>query len=287
VAWDHALNLETLSVALTGDGRLMPGRHQLLEGFLALKREITVDLLVACCETASPAELDQLSQACFLLEDTARWDAGDGKWVWQEFDLLKQAACTADRMGHLLLIQSLERTFKGIAKWALPHLNPKAVQSWARCATQALDDKNVQALRHKLPPLLQSVEERLLRSLEPAHLPTKPHVLQPTVVKLSPGEPSAPNLSKPEPAKEGQEGGAERVVPNLSDSRTGLGEVPPTEASPPEPVAARDWHEPEPAEPGQAWPPRAEEDWEDGTHPPPRGWMPPTMGLAMPLPEPE
>ena len=227
VPWDQALNLETLSVALTGDGRLMPGRHQLLEGFLALKREITVDLLVACCETASPAELDQLSQACFLLEDTARWDAGDGKWVWQEFDLLKQAACVADRLGHLLLIQSLERTFRGLAKWALPHLNPQAVQSWARCATLALDDKNVQALRHELPPLLKAVTERLMRSVTPPHEPPPPRDPTPTVEAPSPSEPSAK-----EPEWEGPPGPEN---PILSDNRAGLWEVAPTEASPPEP----------------------------------------------------
>jgi len=230
VAWDEALNLETLSVALTGDGRSLPGRHQLLEGFLALKREITVDLLVACCETASPADLDQLTQACFLLEDTARWDAGDRKWVRQEFELLKQAACVADRMGHLLLIQSLERTFSGMAKWALPYLNPQAVQSWARCATRALDDKNVQALRQELPPLLKAVTERLLQSLTPHQLPP-PREPSPTVEKPAPLEPS-----EPEAENDGVAGVADPENPNLSNSRAGVWEVAPTEASPPDPT---------------------------------------------------
>jgi len=305
VAWDEALNLETLSVALTGDGRLLPGRHHLLEGFLALKREITVDLLVACCERASAADLDQLTQACFLLEDTARWDAGDRKWVRQQFELLKQAACVVGRMGHLLLIQSLERTFSGMAKWALPHLNPQAVQAWARCAMEALDAKNVQALRQQLPPLLHRVEERLVRSLEPVHPPTTPHEPTPPVAEQPLVEPSAPeaaervvpNLSKPRAA---QEGGEEQVIPNLSNSRAGLGEVPPTEASAPEPVSDRGGHESEPSEFGQAWPPGAEEDWRDGTSSPPvlpwaqpvgRGAvprsMPPTMGLTIPLTDPE
>jgi DNA-binding FadR family transcriptional regulator len=265
VAWDQALNLETLSVALTGDGRLLPGRHELLEGFLALKREITVDLLVACCETASPADLDQLSQACFLLEDTARWDTGEGKWVWQEFDLLKQAACIAERMGHLLLIQSLERTFKGMAKWALPHLNAKAVQSWARCATLALDDKNVQALRHKLPPLLKAVTERLLQSITPPRQPPSPRDLSPTVEEQSPGRPTTPEAMK--------EGVSGPENPILSDSRAGSREVLPPGGSPPEFGSADTCHEP----------PTVEHE-EDCASAPDRSWsadMQPTLMKAL------
>jgi DNA-binding FadR family transcriptional regulator len=229
VPWDEALTLETLNVALMDSGRLRPGRLQLLEGFLALKREITVELLVACCERASPADLDQLSQACYALMDAARWDAGDGKWVQQEFSLLRLAACAVDRVGHVLLIQSLERTFQGMAQWMLPHLDTQAVQQWAWRAMQALFEKNVQALRQELPPLLEAVDERLLSSLAPAPQPAAKSESHPTADEPLPGEPLAPEVST--------EGVPERVVPNLSNSRTRSCDVPPTGASPSEPVA--------------------------------------------------
>ncbi len=171
VEWDEALTLETLSVALTEEGRFRPGRMQLLEGFLALKRDITVELLVACAERATAAELEQLSQACYALADAARWDTGDGRWVQQEFALLRQAACMVNRIGHVLLIQSLERAFRGMAKWAVPHLDSGAVQAWAWHAMHALAEKNIQALRQELPPLLQVGDERLLSRLEPSRQP--------------------------------------------------------------------------------------------------------------------
>jgi GntR family transcriptional repressor for pyruvate dehydrogenase complex len=229
VPLDEALTLESLSVALDKEGRLRPGRLRLLEGYLALKRELTVELLVACCEKASPAELEELAQACFVLGDTAHWDEGQGHWVRQDFALLRQAACTADRMGHVLLIQSLERAFRGMASWVLPLLDSKAVRPWALCARNALMQRDAQALKQQLPALLQVGDERLLRNLEPKQ-PVAACAPPPSVAEPPPGGDSMSSAQRGSLAEE--------VVPNLSSSRTGLCEVSPAGALPAESVCA-------------------------------------------------
>jgi GntR family transcriptional repressor for pyruvate dehydrogenase complex len=219
VPLDEALTLESLSVALDGEGRLRPGRLRLLEGYLALKRELTVELLVACCEKASPEELEELAQACYTLGDTAHWDEGEGQWVRQDFALLRLAACTAERMGHVLLIQSLERAFRGMERWVLPLLDAKAVRPWALCAMKALTQRNIQALKQQLPPLLQVGDEQLLRSLAPKHPPATACAPLPSVAEPPPGGDSMSSAERGSVP--------EAVVPNLSCSRTGLCEVSP------------------------------------------------------------
>lgn len=166
VALDEIVNLELLGVALKGEGPARPERSRLLEGFLALKRELTVELLVACCERGSKLELDRLADACLALRDAARWEENRGRWAAWEFELLRQAARVADRPGHLLLIHSLERSFWGMAGRVLPHLDSAAICRWAECALYALAEKDVQGLRRDLPPLLEVGDEGLLGSRE-------------------------------------------------------------------------------------------------------------------------
>ncbi len=249
---DEALTLENLSVALTGDGQLSPGRLRLLEGYLALKREFTVELLVACCEKASPVDLDQVGQALYALGDAARWDEGERRWVPQEFALLRRAASAAELPGHVLLIQSLERAFQGMAKWILPHLDSAAVKPWALCAMNALAEKDVQALRQQLPTLLQYGDEQLLNSLAPSSQLAKTCEPHSTGNEPPPSGPPAPEASRAGPP--------EQVVPILSDSRTGSCQVSPAGVSPPEPVSAAPYPEPEPAVPRASSPPVLEEN---------------------------
>jgi hypothetical protein len=165
---EEAITLENLSVALHAEGPAHPERRRLLEGYLALKREMTVELLAACCEHATEAELEALRDACFQLREEARWREGRG-WVLREFNLLRLAALGADRPGHFLLIQSLERSFWGMAARLLPHLSGEAICKWAECAFSALCDKDAQALRQRLAPLLQVSDAHLLRGLSPAN----------------------------------------------------------------------------------------------------------------------
>jgi GntR family transcriptional repressor for pyruvate dehydrogenase complex len=169
VPLDEALTLENLGVALRGEGPAHPERRRLLEGYLALKREIAVDLLAACCEHVSELERDQLGDACFALLEAARWEAERKRWAEREFELLRLAACVADRLGHVLLIQSLERAFWSMAGRVLPHLDSEAIYQWAKCALHALREQDTQTLRRDLRALLQAADERLLSSLAPAH----------------------------------------------------------------------------------------------------------------------
>src|SRR5437868_6984693 len=67
VVMEQVVRLENLSTALLGEGPSRPERQQLLAAYLELKREVTVELLVACCEKASEEELEKVSSACFLL----------------------------------------------------------------------------------------------------------------------------------------------------------------------------------------------------------------------------
>jgi hypothetical protein len=167
VALDEALTLENLGMVLHGEGSLGPERRMLLAGYLSLKREVTVELLSACCEHASEAELDRLGQACFALEDAARWGQERSRWVALEFELLRFAAVAAKRPGHLLLIQSLERAFRAMARRLLPYLDSQSVAAWARCAMHTLSERQVQPLRTQLTALLEARDERMLAALAP------------------------------------------------------------------------------------------------------------------------
>jgi hypothetical protein len=163
----EAVRLENLGTALLGEGPSHPERQQLLAGYLELKREVTVELLAACCEKASQEELERVSSACFLLGDAACWELKRPRWLDMEFELLRQAALAAQRPGHLLLIQSLERACRGIARRVEPYLDSAALYRWTQCALDALWSKDVQALRSRLPALLQASDERVLHALTP------------------------------------------------------------------------------------------------------------------------
>jgi GntR family transcriptional repressor for pyruvate dehydrogenase complex len=227
VALDESVTLENLGVALHGQGPALPERRRLLEGFFALKREVTVELLVACCESASETDLDQLRDSCFALLDAARWQEEPSLWAKLEFAVLRHAARAADRPGHALLIQSLERSFRGMAGWVLPHLDSKAFHQWALCAFHALCEKDTQALRRELAALLQVGDERLLCSLAP--LPKTDDL---TEAPHPAAEALRERASDPKPER-GELPDA--ASPNLSGCQTGLFEVPPTAGSPPEP----------------------------------------------------
>jgi DNA-binding FadR family transcriptional regulator len=209
---EEAVTLESVSVVLHGEGRRHPDRWRLLEGYFALKREVTVELLADCCERARKEDLDRLGDACFTLRDLARWTEEGSEWARQEFALLRLAAYAVNRPGHLLLIQSLERAFWAMAGRVLPHLSSEAVRSWALCALHALGERNAQELRRELPPLLQACDERVLRGLAPAS--------QAAVTREAPCGSSAS-----EPTKEGLSGA---VFPEWSDCQTTSQNVRPT-----------------------------------------------------------
>jgi len=198
VPMGEAITLESLSVALHAEGPAHPERRRLLEGYLALKREMTVELLAACCEHATESELEKLRDACFQLREEARWKEGRG-WVEREFNLLRLAALGADRPGHFLLIQSLERSFWGMAARLLPHLNGEAICKWAECAFSALCDKDAQALRQKLAPLLQVSDEHVLRGLSPAHEAAETPAVPRRTAELLPEPPSQREATRDEP----------------------------------------------------------------------------------------
>jgi DNA-binding FadR family transcriptional regulator len=168
VFMQEAVGLENLGTALLGEGPSYPERQQLLAGYLELKREVTVELLAACCEKASQEELEGVSSACFLLGDAACWELKRPRWLDMEFEFLRQAALAAQRPGHLLLIQSLERACRGIAKRVEPYLDSDALYRWTQCAQETLFSKDVKALRSRLPALLQASDERVLQALAPS-----------------------------------------------------------------------------------------------------------------------
>ncbi|WP_224247521.1 FadR/GntR family transcriptional regulator [Hyalangium gracile] len=172
----EALSLESLKLLLP-EGRQDMDRRPLLEGYFALKREVTVELLAACCEHASQPAVEQLLNASFALRDEVRWQEKRIRWVEREFDLLRLAAQGADRPGHMLLLMSLEKAFRGLAAALLPALQPEALQQWAQCVFNALADRDAQALRQQLPALLKAADEPLLDRLAPvrdAHTVPKP-----------------------------------------------------------------------------------------------------------------
>jgi GntR family transcriptional repressor for pyruvate dehydrogenase complex len=212
VALDEAVTLENLSVALHTDCRSSAERLRLLEGYLALKRETMVELLAACCEHASEADMDQLEQACYALGDAVRWEQPSA-WMRREFELLRQAALSVQRPGHFLLIQSLERSFWGMAARVLPHLDKEAVSQWARCAFNGVCEKDVQALRQQLPTLMQAADEHLLHRLAP---PRESTITLEALHSCAP--PSPERSSSPETAKNQAPAG---VCPNLTACMTG------------------------------------------------------------------
>jgi DNA-binding FadR family transcriptional regulator len=165
VALEHVVTLENLGVALQALESAHPGRRRLLEGYFELKRETTLELLARCCEHASQPELERLADACFALRDGARWDDGTRRWVEQEFELLRQAASAANRPGRYLLVQSLERAFRGMTGVVRPLLAADAVRQWAELAIHWLTERDVEALRRELPPLLLACDEHVLGSL--------------------------------------------------------------------------------------------------------------------------
>jgi len=168
VVMEQVVRLENLSTALLGEGPSRPERHAMLASYLELKREVTVELLVACCERASEEELERVRDACFVLGEEVRWELKRPRWVALEFELLRQAAMAAQRHGHWLLIQSLERTYRSMAGRVEPYLDSAALYQWTQCALDALWSKDVKGLRCRLPALLQESDERVLQALEPS-----------------------------------------------------------------------------------------------------------------------
>ncbi|NOK13480.1 GntR family transcriptional regulator [Corallococcus exercitus] len=177
VALDESLTLENLGLALH-DERSQECRW-LLEGFFSLKRQVLVELLSDCCANASVMGLGPLEETLFQLWDAARWHPGE-RCAQLEFELLRLAAQAAARPGHLLLIQSLQRAFRGIAARLLPFMGGESLREWAICAKDALQERDMQALQHQLPALLKACDERMLDQFTPApqrHAsPEAPHV---------------------------------------------------------------------------------------------------------------
>jgi DNA-binding FadR family transcriptional regulator len=223
---EETVTLENLSVALHGADGTHPERLRLLEGYLALKREAAVELLAACCERASDTDLNRLADACFMLWGTGPWEQ-HRRWVEQEFDLLRLAALVADRPGHFLLIQSLERSFWGMAGRLMPHLDSEAIRQWSLCAYNVLLDRDVQALRRELPALLQAGDEHLLGSMVPSR-EADGTVAQASHAKAEP-PPGVP--SEAEPEKEALPGA---VSSDWSGCPTGSCQAPPAGGLPPE-----------------------------------------------------
>lgn len=168
VSLERALTLESVGVALHARGSARSDRLRLLEGYFELKRETAVELLVRACEHAPEKEIQPLLDACFMLREGAHWDDGSKRWVEQEFALLRVAAGAANRPGHFLLVQSLERAFRGMAEVVQPLLTSQAVRHWSELTQDWLFDRNVEALRRDLPPLLLACDEHVLGSLKTA-----------------------------------------------------------------------------------------------------------------------
>jgi GntR family transcriptional repressor for pyruvate dehydrogenase complex len=270
VVMEEAVRLENLGTALLGEGPSHPERQQMLAGYLELKREVMVELLAACCERASEEELERVRSACFLLADAVSWEMQRPRWLAMEFELLRQAALVARRPGHLLLIQTLEQSCRGMAGRVEPYLDSAALYQWTQCAFEALCSKDVKALRSRLPVLLQTSDEHVLKALAPsceAHgvasllgaqrqapevkaepHPTRaqvPEVSEPAEALLTPSQaPVASQLAEvplssaqtPEVAQPAPEpmqaGGPGALCANWSGLHTTLREVPPGGAPP-------------------------------------------------------
>ncbi|NOK13049.1 FadR family transcriptional regulator [Corallococcus exercitus] len=269
VALDESLTLENLGLALH-DERSEECRR-LLEGFFSLKRQVLVELLADCCARASQSALEQLESACFRLWDAARWHPG-ARCAEVEFELLRLAAQVAERPGHLLLIQSLQRALRGNASRLLSFMGGESLRQWAVCAMGALGERDARALQDQLPALLKACDERVLddfapTSHEPAaseapcaqdilcaptsatgqdvELETRPGVEEQGLVRLVPtAEDTAPLGIAPcphaeplpiGPAGEHAEGdGLAEALGDLPDCRTGGGASSPEEDPRPE-----------------------------------------------------
>ncbi|EAU68023.1 FadR/GntR family transcriptional regulator [Stigmatella aurantiaca] len=223
---EGAVTLENLGVVLEGPGAAHPERRKLLEGFLALKRETAVELLAACCQQASARDLDTLAGLCFELAEEARWGDNPGRWAELEFALLRQAARAVERPGQALLLQSLERSYRGMAQRLVPHLNAEATRQWALLALHALAGKDAQPLRQELPALLQASDAHLLAGLPPPQEPRESS-------RPPPCEDTAPSHHPPE-HEDARERLSKANGPNLSACPTGLSQRPPTGGPPPE-----------------------------------------------------
>ncbi|MBZ4330978.1 MULTISPECIES: FadR/GntR family transcriptional regulator [unclassified Corallococcus] len=164
VALDESLTLENLGVALH-DVR-SPDARWLLEGYFSLKRQVLAELLVDCCAKASARDLNRLADLCFKLQDVARWESG--AWCAQvEFELLRLAARVAERPGYVLLVQSLQRAFLGVADRLQPLMGGGALREWALCAMHALTERDTRALQHELPTRMKACDEHLLQAFAP------------------------------------------------------------------------------------------------------------------------
>ncbi|WP_075306445.1 FadR/GntR family transcriptional regulator [Hyalangium minutum] len=227
VPLQEAVTLENLSVALHAEGPSHPERQRLLEGFLELKRELMVDLLAACCERASASNLSQLLNVCFTLGEAAHWEESS-VWARREFELLRLAAVAANRPGHFLLVQTLERSFWAMAARLLPVLDCAAIRHWGLCAFHALGDKDAQALKRELPALLQASDERVLSSLASTRREYTP---PPRLHGSAHQRPERSSKSKPTGDKE-----VDADHPHRPACQTGLHEEPPEDALPFEPL---------------------------------------------------
>ncbi|AFE06083.1 GntR family transcriptional regulator [Corallococcus coralloides DSM 2259] len=165
VALDVSLTLENLGLALHDASN--PDARWLLEGYFSLKRQVLLELLADCCARASHLDLDRLGSTCFQLQDAARWEPG-ATCAQVEFELLRQAARVAERPGHVLLVQSLQRAFLGGAAQLLPLMGGEALREWAFRVMAILHERDVQALQHELPALLKACDERVLNAFAPA-----------------------------------------------------------------------------------------------------------------------
>ncbi|MFP2934876.1 FadR/GntR family transcriptional regulator, partial [Pyxidicoccus sp. 3LG] len=134
VALDESVTLENVGLALHGE-RSAEG-VRLLEGYFCIKRQVLVELLADCCASASTADLRLLGDACFTLWELARWEPA-ARCAQLEFDLLRLAARVADRPGHLLLIQSMQRGLSGLVARGVPLMDCESLRQWALCAMHA------------------------------------------------------------------------------------------------------------------------------------------------------
>jgi hypothetical protein len=298
---EQAVRLENLGMALLGEGPSHPERQQLLAGYLELKREVTVELLAACCEKASEEELERVRNACFLLGDAVCWELKRPRWLALEFELLRQAALAAQRPGHFLLIQSLEQACRGMAGRVEPYLDSLALYRWTQCAMDVLWSKDVKALRCQLPALLQASDERVLQALAPGceaygvaslmgaerlapevdveaqPIPAQvPEVSEPAEAHLTASQApvasqlaeaplasaQAPEVGQPAPEHR-QAGGPGALCGNWSGCKTSLREVPPEGAPPvPAPLAP---HTPSSTSGAEGAAPRAPPVWRPWT----------------------
>jgi GntR family transcriptional regulator, transcriptional repressor for pyruvate dehydrogenase complex len=224
VAPGAALSLENLGVALH-DEHSQEGLWW-LEGFLSLKRQVLVELLSDCCTKLPAEDLELLERACFRLWDVGPWAAGE-HCAQLEFELLELAARLANRPGHLLLIQSLQRAFRGNAARLPSLMGGEPMRAWALCARHALGERDVRELQQSLPELLQACDEHVLKrfasvsrghaALDETRVPTS-HLAAPAESLLHTEAPEAPLRE--------EEGCVECLEPPVIEDSSTLGEGP-------------------------------------------------------------